>query len=361
MDLSDLGWMPYFEALFEPHRDNGLSPGRISKQHRGRHWILTESGEVTAEVSGRFRHGAASPADYPAVGDWVALQHTDSSSGLIHAVLPRRGAITRKVAGETTEEQVLAANVDTAFLVTGLDNNYNLRRIERYLTTAWDGGALPVIVLNKSDLADDPVAVVDEVQAVAVGAPVLAVSALANDGIELLTEYLKPGTTAVFLGSSGVGKSTIINRLLREDRMKTGVVRQGDSRGRHTTTHRELLLLPGGGLLIDTPGMRELQLWADEDSLRRSFDDIDHLAESCRFSDCRHEQEPGCAVVAAVESGDLSTKRYESFLKQRKELENLERRKDVAAQRQYTRQWAKRMRTYHKERRKVSRMARDGR
>ena len=327
-NLVKLGWDGHFSVLFEPYRLEGLVPGRVVRQLREQSAVTGEFGERLADVSGRFRHLAEGPADYPAVGDWVALEPCDAARGVIHAVLPRMSAFARKTAGGATEAQIVAANIDTVFLVTGLDGNFNIRRIERYLTAAWESGAFPVIVLNKADLRPDLNSLMTEVEITAAGAPVIAVSAREGAGIEALDDYLEPGKTIAVLGPSGVGKSTLINRLLGEERFRTSPVREDDSRGRHTTTHRELVTLPGGTLLIDTPGMRELGLWADDESLGRSFNDISRLADACRFADCRHENEPGCAVRAAIENGTLDIRRFESFLKQKKELAFLALKQD---------------------------------
>jgi ribosome biogenesis GTPase len=253
------------------------------------------------------------------------------------------------VAGAETAEQVLAANVDKAFLVMGLDGNFNIRRIERFLTTAWDSGAAPVVILNKADLQEDPDSFVSEVEAVAMGVPVLLVSALEGRGMETIREHARRGETIALFGSSGVGKSTIINRLLGEERLATREVSEMGARGRHTTTHRELIPLPDGGVLIDTPGLREVQLWADSDSLDRSFEDIAALAPNCRFRDCSHVNEPGCAVLAAVADGQLDEARYKSFLKQRRELAFLEIRQDQRARRRAEKEWGKKISLYLKD------------
>lgn len=265
----------------------------------------------------------------------MAMEPSGDDLATIHAVLPRRSAFVRKAAGEVVEAQVAAANVDTVFLVSGLDGDFNLRRVERYLATAWDSGASPVILLNKADLRDDLPSVIVEVELVAAGVPVVAVSAATGRNMDVLQPYLVPRKTVALLGSSGVGKSTLINRLLGEERFRTSPVSDAEEgRGRHTTTTRELVRLPGGALLIDTPGMRELQLWTDDEGLGRPFKDIEDLAAQCRFDDCSHEQEPGCAVQAAVRDGTLDPRRLESYLKLRKEVRFLALKKDVKTRRQ---------------------------
>ena len=335
MKLEELGWNDYFDALFADHRQAGFSAARVTTQHRERCLVSGETGNLLAEVSGRFRHEAAgNRSAYPTVGDWVAVEPFGRRRGLVHAVLERKSAFVRKAAGGLTEAQVVAANVDVVFLVTGLDGDFNLRRIERYLTTAWDSGASPVVVLNKCDLRGDVADLVAEVESIALGTPVEVVSALAGSNLDALLRHLAPGRTAALLGSSGAGKSTLINRLLGEERLATAPVREDDSRGRHTTSRRELVALPSVGLLIDTPGMRELQLWADDESLAKAFEDVETLAAGCRFADCSHTDEPGCAVREAVANGELDAGRLESFRKQRKELRHLALKQDVRARRQ---------------------------
>lgn len=324
MTLEDLGWTPRFAEAFEAHRAPGVSPARVSLEHTHIYRVMAPSGERLARVSGRLRHEAASRAAFPAVGDWVVVE--DAAGGdvsrdaardvaRIRAVLPRASHFSRRAAGNPTEEQVVAANLDVVFLVSGLDHDFNPRRIERYLVTAWESGAAPVIVLNKADLVDDPAAVVAEVAALAQGVPVIAVSAKRPASMQALRERLGTGRTAALLGSSGVGKSTIANALIGEDVLRTREVRESDSRGRHTTTGRQLVLLPGGGILIDTPGMRELQLWETGESVSGAFADVESIGEGCRFRDCRHAGEPGCAVVAAVAAGLLPEARLESYRK----------------------------------------------
>lgn len=336
IDLTSYGWDPTFEAAFKESAGEGLAPGRVVRQSRDLSTLATAGGEVQAEVSGRFRHRALGPSDFPAVGDWVAVRPVENGPALIEAVLPRRTAFTRKAAGETVEAQVVAANVDTVFLVSGLDGDFNVRRIERYLATAWSSGAAPVIVLNKADLRPDLAEVLAAAAAVAPGVPVVTVKALEEGGLDVLSPYLAAGRTVAFLGSSGVGKSTMINRLLGEERFRTAGVSDAEAgRGRHTTTARELVRLPDGALLIDTPGMRELGLWADDEGIDRTFDEIDRLATRCRFPDCRHEREPGCAVREAVEAGVVEAGRWQSFLKLRREMRSLELRKDAKSRRQH--------------------------
>jgi ribosome biogenesis GTPase len=350
MDLRDYGWSEELSAQFEAFAERGLIPARVVKQSRDLSTLVTPLGELPGEVSGKFRHLAENQPDFPVVGDWVAIEPAGDNLALIHAVLPRRSAFTRKTAGEAVEAQVAAANVDTVFLVSGLDGDFNLRRIERYLTTAWTSAAEPIIVLNKADLCADLRTVLSSVEGVAPGVPVVAVSALTKGGLKDLEPFLVPRKTVALLGSSGVGKSTLINRLLGEERLPTAPMSDAaEGRGRHTTTARELVLLPGGALLIDTPGMRELQLWADEEGLDRTFDDIEKLGAHCRFPDCRHNREPGCAVRAAVTAGALDPRRLESYLKLRRELSFMELKKDVKKRRQQEKATGRRFASMLKE------------
>jgi ribosome biogenesis GTPase len=350
MNLEELGFTAEFEEHFRALNLDGCRPGRVAREDRKHYLVYTEVGELLADVTGKLRHGAASKGELPAVGDWVAVAaRVSEGRGTIHAVLPRTGCFVRKEAGVVTEEQVLAANVDTAFLVTGLDGNFNVRRIERYLTLAWESGASPVVVLNKADICADVAQRVSEVETATGGVPVLALSALTAEGLQALQPHLEPAKTVVFLGSSGVGKSTIINHLLGEERLRVQEVREDDSRGRHTTTNRELHLLPGGALVIDTPGMRELQLWGTEEGLERAFADIEELAQQCRFRDCGHAHEPGCAVRAAVADGRLDAKRLKSYEKLRRELEHLALRQDDQLRRRVNRERGKMINQYLKE------------
>ncbi|MDP9224220.1 MAG: ribosome small subunit-dependent GTPase A [Actinomycetota bacterium] len=329
--LQDLGWDSFFENLFEPYLKQGLTPGRVAVQHRGAYVVLTEAGEFAAELPGRLRHEASATADLPAPGDWVAVRQVGNEPKvLIHSVLPRRSKFSRKAAGTETEEQVLAANVDILFLITALDGNFNPRRIERYLTLAWESGALPVIVLSKADLCGDLEAAREAVEAVAVGVDIHHTSSVTGEGLDGLLQYLQRGRTVAALGSSGVGKSTLINHLVGEERMATQEIRS-DGKGRHTTSHRELVLLPTGGLILDTPGMRELQLWDADEGIDHAFLDIAVLAADCRFRDCRHQDEPGCGVLAAVSDGSLPTERLDSYRKLQRELRALELKQNKRA------------------------------
>lgn len=338
-DLATLGWDAGWAEAFAPHVAGGLAPARVALEHQHLYRVCTGTDEPLAHVAGRFRHRANERQEYPAVGDWVALDRQAHARATIAAVLPRRSRFSRKAAGDVTEEQVVAANIDLVFLVSGLDRDFNLRRIERYLVTAREGGARPVIVLNKSDLCDDLPAVLDEVSRVAAGTAVHAVSSLTRDGLDVIAPYLTRGRTIALLGSSGVGKSTLINALLGHDRQRTRAVRESDNRGRHTTSHRELVVLPQGALLIDTPGMRELQLWESEAALEEAFEDIDALAAGCYFRDCLHDTEPKCAVKDAVTAGRLPADRLANFHRLRREVRHLENKVDQRAAAEEKRKW----------------------
>jgi ribosome biogenesis GTPase / thiamine phosphate phosphatase len=322
--LEALGWNQFFAEAFAPYEPEGLIPGRVAVQERGGVVLFTAAGIFRAEVANRL----AREGEQVVAGDWVAAEQLlGEDRAIVRAVLPRRSRFARKEPW-LTEEQVVAANVDTVFLVTDCGRDFKPRRLERYLTAAWDSGAAPVIVLTKSDLAADVSETVAEAEAIAFAVPVHAVSSVTGEGLGEFDPYLLPGRTVALLGSSGVGKSTLVNRLLGQDLLATAELRQ-DGRGRHTTTHRELVHLPGGALLLDTPGMRELQLWADESALDETFADVVELARECRFSDCAHGQEPGCAVRAALGNGSLPQIRWESYSKLQRELRALAVKQDV--------------------------------
>jgi len=328
-DLTALGWGDFFEANFRLFEQDGYVPGRVFLEHRTFFRVYTQYGEMLAEISGKLRHEAVNRGDLPAVGDWVVITpRPEGDRAMIHAVLPRRTSFARKIAGSRTEEQIVGTNIDTVFLLTSLNQDFNLRRIERYLIVAWESGANPIIVLSKSDLCEQVEDRVSEVESVARAVPIHVLSVVTGFGLQGLAQYFRRGLTVALLGSSGVGKSTLINHLTGTDRLKVQSVREDDDRGKHTTTHRELVLLRGGGLVLDTPGMRELQLWDGEESLPVVFEDIELLADECFFSDCRHQDEPRCAVRDALAEGSIDTSRYESYEKLHKELNYLARRKD---------------------------------
>ena len=327
MHLESLGWDASFADEFQPFEHDGLAPARVAVEHRSEYVVYSQDGELRAELTGRLRHGD----EHPAVGDWVAVaSRADEGRATIHAVLPRRSAFVRKVAWAETKPQVVAANVDVAFVVSGLDLNFNVRRIERYLTLAWESGAQPVVLLTKADLCDDVESRVYEVESVAFGVPVHAVSAPHGDGVDTVRSYVPAGRTAALLGSSGVGKSTLVNALVGTELLAVQEIRE-DGRGRHTTSHRQLVLLPDGGMMLDTPGMRELQLWDADSGMEAAFQDLDSLAAECRFADCSHGREPGCAVRTALAEGTLDVERFESWRKLQRELERLARKQDGRA------------------------------
>jgi ribosome biogenesis GTPase / thiamine phosphate phosphatase len=325
LDLGDLGWNAELADNLEP----GLAPGRVTAAHRAAFDVQTADEVVRTRLPGRLVHENVDVA----VGDWVGL-----ADGLIRTVLPRRSAIVRQAAGRVTSGQTLAANVDVAFVVSSLGPDLEPRRIERYLVTIWESGAAPEIVLTKADRFDDPWAMVAEVEAVAIGVPVHVVSAVTGDGCDALRVRIQPGTTAVLLGSSGVGKSTLVNRFAGREIMTVNETRADDDEGRHTTSHRELIALPGGGVVIDTPGLRELQLW-DGGGLDEAFADVEELAGGCRFNDCSHTLEPDCAVLAAVAGGTLATDRFESWRKLQKELRAIAIRQDHLLRKEEARKW----------------------
>lgn len=326
MSLENIGYNRQLAEAFEDLDLKDAHPGRVVWQSTYSYRVQCENREIAAEPTGKVKS-----AGLPAVGDWVAVRPPAAGEmGTILAILPRKSAFSRNV-GRAVSEQVVAANIDEVFIITDLDQDFNLRRLERYITLVYNSGAGPVVVLNKTDLAADVEAVIARTETVSPGIPVYAVSAEEDHGIEQLEQHLGHGKTVAFLGSSGVGKSTIINRLLGENRMEVGEVREADGKGRHTTTHRELVMLPGGGAVIDTPGMREIQVWGDEDGLVDAFPEIDGLTAACRFRNCRHDSEGGCAVREALDSGRLDSARLDSYMKLRSEFENLSRRRSQQA------------------------------
>ena len=334
------GWSDALQQQFQTYAARGLVPARVIVQQRGLYVLAAPTGEVNALLSGRFAHAAEAGA-YPVAGDWVAAAvRTAEASATIHHLLPRRSAFVRKAIGGGA--QVVAANVDVAFLVASLNADLNPRRIERYLATAWESGASPVVVLTKADLCDDPEAHKASVEAVALGVPVHVVSAVTGQGLADLSASFAPGQTAALLGSSGVGKSSLVNALAGATLMATQAIRDQDARGRHTTTHRELVLLPGGRLLLDTPGMRELGLWDAQAGVATTFADIEALFMECRFRDCAHGAEPGCAVRAALMDGALDAGRWRSYAKLQREAARLARRDNPHQRSELRKIWVQR-------------------
>lgn len=346
MNLEHLGWNEFFSKNFEAFSQNDYIVGRVALEHKNSYRVYTEFGDLLAEISGKMNYLASSREDYPAVGDWVIIQaRVAEGRATIHGILPRKSKFSRKIAGDTTEEQIVATNIDTVFLVNALNNDFNVRRIERYLTMAWESGANPVIVLSKADLCNDIEEKMAQVEAVAFGLPIHPISVAEEIGLEQFDSYLQPGKTVALLGSSGVGKSTIINYLIGKEVLKVQDIREDDDKGRHTTTHRELIVLPSGGCMIDTPGMRELQLWDSSEGINDTFKEIEELASQCFFNDCQHQNEPNCAVKRALEDGTLDRGRYNNYVKLQRELAYLARKEDQKAQLIEKEKWKK----IHKE------------
>lgn len=329
-DLAALGFTDRLRAMLEPLEAEGFTPGRVSRIDRGMPVVLTSRGAVRAEPATHLREAAHGPM---AVGDWVALALPEAhDAAIVEAVMPRSSAFVRKDPGDHTIGQVIAANIDMVFIVQALaPGGPNLSRLERELVLAWESGATPAVVLTKADLATDPKTIRDEVAAVALGVDVYVTSAVTGEGVDELHDHIESGRTVAFFGASGVGKSTLLNRLMDAEVQQTAEVREYDGKGRHTTVAREMFFLPAGGILIDTPGMRGLALWEAEDGLAAAFPDIGKLAEGCRFADCTHTREPGCAVKAAVESGALPARRLSSYLRLRDELARVTERQDARA------------------------------
>lgn len=338
--LQRYGFNAFFEEAFQAYESTSYHAGRVALEHKHLYRVWTEDGEILADISGKMRFGAAGREDYPAVGDWVVLNvRKEEEKGTIHAVLPRKSKFSRKVAGKVVDEQIIATNVNTVFLVAALNQDFNLRRLERYLVLAWESGAVPVILLSKADLCADLAQKQKDVESIAFGVPVITISAHTGKGMEQLDPFLTEGHTLALLGSSGVGKSTIVNYLMGTEVLKTQEIREDDARGRHTTTHREMFLLPCGAILIDTPGMREIQLWDADEGMSGTFDDIEELAIRCQFQDCGHDTEPGCAIKEALNEGTLAPERYASYRKLQRELAYLAKKGDRLAMQANKEKW----------------------
>jgi ribosome biogenesis GTPase len=343
VNLAELGWNDRFAEAFAPYAAEGCVPARVTLELKGYCEVTGEEGARLGECSGKFIHAAKAPADYPAIGDWVAVtpQPGDNTRVAIQAVLPRRTRFSRRAAGEEVLEQVVAANVDTVFLVSSLDGNHHLHRLERYLAAAYASGAQPVVVLNKADLTEESDPLRQEIATVAPAVPIVVISAKTRRGLKTLAPWLQPGRTIALLGSSGVGKSTLINRLMGDQVQVTQEVREADNKGRHTTTQRELLITPEGAIIIDTPGMREIQPWEATANVAAAFDDVAAIAGRCKFRDCTHTVEPGCAVQAALADGSLDMARWQSYLRMLRATAHEVRRVDRPAAQQHKAQMKK--------------------
>lgn len=338
--LDDWGWDERWAEAFGDDAGKGLFPARLIEEQRGLFQIMSAKGVSSARTTGNMRHKAEGRADLPAVGDWIAAEYPPHEKvALIRRILPRRTKLSRKAAGDVMMEQVIAANLDTVLVMTALNNEFSARRLERFLTVSRESGAEPVLVLNKADACPDSGPMLAEAKAVAGTAKVIAISAKTGVGLEALSAWIKPGRTVGLVGSSGVGKSTLVNRLAGNEQIKTAETRAKDERGRHTTTHRQLFVLPGGGILLDTPGMREMQFWEADQGLAKTFDEIESLAPNCRFKDCAHGAEPGCAVKAAVTAGTVLQERIDAWRKLKREASAEARRKDPAPQPSEKAQW----------------------
>lgn len=332
MSLNKLGFNAFFQKHLEKCQTENLLIGRICAEHKESYKLFSEFGEITATVSGKFRKNIAKREAFPAVGDGVLFDYIENENkAIIQEILPRKSKFSRKVAGQQTQEQIIASNVDFAFIVCALNYDFNLRRIERYLSLIWQSGATPVVVLTKTDLCSDVQDKISEVEDIAFGVDVYAISNISTEGIEVLQKYFVDNKTVVLLGSSGVGKSSLINNLASEEIMKVNVLRKNIEKGQHTTTHKQMLILPNGGLIIDTPGIRELQLWSAQDGISQAFSDIEKFAKHCKYSDCTHTNEPECAVQKAIKDGVIDSSRLENYLKVQKEQGYLTSRQTQSA------------------------------
>ena len=338
--LNEYGWNNTHEVNWKQINSEKYVPGRITLEHKKMYRVATTEGEWLSVCSGTMQYEATERKDYPAVGDWVAVEKMPGEErGIIHTILPRTSLFSRQVAGFTIAEQIIAVNIDIVFLVMSMNNDFSARRLERYLVATYDSGATPVVVLTKKDVCDNPSFYIEEAQRIALGAEIFGVSNVTGEGIDELAALLKNNKTAALLGSSGVGKSSLMNAICGSEMMAVQDIRKDDDKGRHTTTHRELVKIPEGGILIDTPGMREFQLWDNNESLDSGFQDINDLANKCKFNDCRHSNEPGCAIQDALSTGDLAEDRYSSYLKLQKELAFLERKMDRTAKVEERNKW----------------------
>lgn len=346
IDLHSLGWNDFFNESFNKIDNNEYQCARVAVENKTNYILLTEHGEALGEVSGKFLFEAEKQSELPKVGDWAVITlFNNNEQAVIHQILPRRTKISRKSADRKIDEQVIASNIEMVFIVQALDDNFNINRLERYLAVVYQGGAKPVAVLNKTDLCNDVEEKINLVKERTGIEDLVPISALNLEGLDRIKNLIMPGSTIAFIGSSGVGKSTLINALLGYDRFTTNEVREQDSRGKHTTTRREMVILPSGGILIDTPGMRELGLWNADEGLSQTFSEFSEFAEHCKYADCTHVHEAGCAVLDALSRGEISKQRYENYIKLLKEMKYLESKQNISAQIEEKRKW----KSIHKE------------